>query len=258
MSSRVVAFTLAFAAATVSPCVAGELLGPDSACLHAPDLGTERVLPASSEPAIPRGQAGAPATAPRPPGPLRLVWMDPAQVMGFGASGARDEVVRIFKAMGIPTLWRRATAHETVAAGELQVVLLDRCAAADQRAIVMGATPLHNEGTPLVWIHVPCVRGALGLGEREPVTLETRDTYRLGVAVGRVIAHEVVHALAPALPHGEGLMAHHLTLADLTASSLPVAPGVRAAVRGALAGEAAVAVDTGLLTAEHLRREDGR
>ncbi len=258
MSSRTVILTLALAAATVPPSAADELLGADSACLHAPDITAGRALPASVRPNGFEARTGSPA-APAPPlNTLRLVWMDPARAMGFGASGARDEVSHIFKAMGIPTRWRRAEAHEGVATGELQVVLLDRCALADGHGVVLGATPTHNEGPLLVWIHVPCVRGALGLGEREPVILETRDTYRLGVAVGRVIAHEVVHALAPALPHGAGLMAHHLTLADLTASSLPVAPGVRAAVRGALAGDAAAPVETGLLTAEHLRRDDGR
>lgn len=248
--------TLAFAAATVSPASADELLGADSACLHAPDLTAGRALPAPAQPTGLKANGGAPAAPPPPLSTLRLVWMDPAHVMGFGASGARDEVVRIFKAMGIATRWRQAKAQDTVVAGELEVVLLGRCEPANPRAVVLGATPTHNEGTPLVWIHVPCVRGALGLGEREPLTLETRDTYRLGVAVGRVIAHEVVHALAPAQPHGDGLMAHHLTLTDLTAPSLPVAPGVRAAVRGALAGEAAPPVQTGLLTAEHLRRDD--
>jgi hypothetical protein len=39
------------------------------------------------------------------------------------------------------------------------------------------------------------------------VTAPPEEFMRFDLAVGRVVAHEVVHLLAPSLPHGRGLMA---------------------------------------------------
>ena len=106
-----------------------------------------------------------------------------------------------------------------------------------------------------MWIHVPGVRQAAGVGAG---VLEANDGFRLGVALGRVIAHELVHALAPSVPHGEGLMKSRLTRADLTTSA-PVTPLLAALVRAALAGVPGPArPDTGLLAAEHARGEQRR
>jgi hypothetical protein len=56
------------------------------------------------------------------------------------------------------------------------------------------------------------------------------------VALGRVIAHEIVHALAPSVPHGGELMAPSLTHHQLTAPDLSVQPGVARAVQEGLQG----------------------
>jgi hypothetical protein len=45
----------------------------------------------------------------------------------------------------------------------------------------------------------------------------------VGMAIGRVIAHEVVHALVPWLPHGTGLMSSQLTWRQLTGKAPTVA-----------------------------------
>ena len=168
---------------------------------------------------------------------------------------ARAEAARLLRQLGLAVSWRRAGASEPVLDGEVRVILLDRAVVGEARASVLGATPTHVEGSPFVWIHVPGVRQAVGVGAG---ALEASDGFRLGVALGRVIAHELVHALAPSVPHGEGLMKSRLTRADLTTSA-PVTPQLAALVRAALAGAPGPArPDTGLLAAEHARGEQRR
>jgi hypothetical protein len=186
-------------------------------------------------------------------GTLRLAWLDPAEAAGRSAAGARDEASRLLRELGLRVRWRRARAAEPAREGEIRVILLDRAVQNEQRALVLGSTPARFDGPPFVWAHVPGVRQVLGVpaapGSFAP---GARDDYRLGVALGRVIAHEVVHALAPSVPHGEGLMKSRLTIADLTGSGRSVTPGLLARVRHALASPAAPqAPEIGLLAAEH-------
>ena len=51
------------------------------------------------------------------------------------------------------------------------------------------------------------------------------------------MAHELVHALAPSVPHGTGLMSAELTHRQLTAASLPFDTEVGLAVQAALRGD---------------------
>lgn len=221
----------------------------------APDLGpAPPALPAS---ALPRWTGpSAPAGGSRA---LRLAWLDPASAAGRCAIGARDEAARVFKELGVTVSWRRAEPAEPARPGEVRVILLDRHAVTG-RANVLGSTPGRFEGSPFVWIHVPGVRDSLGLPGADPGPAgDPRESYLVGIALGRVIAHELVHALAPAVPHGEGLMKSRLTRRDLTASSAPVTRQLGALVRAALDGDPGPAPsDTGLLAAEHARGEQQR
>jgi hypothetical protein len=61
--------------------------------------------------------------------------------------------------------------------------------------------------------------------------------HALAVALGRVVVHEVIHAVAPAVPHGKGLMSATLSRKHLTAASIPVEADVVVAVRASLRGD---------------------
>jgi hypothetical protein len=100
----------------------------------------------------------------------------------------------------------------------------------------------------------------MGLSPRGPtVTLEPASVRALGIALGRVVAHELVHALAPSVPHGAGLMSEKLTRRQLTAGRLPVDPGVGLAVCAALRGEPSLPPDdTAAIAAAVAGREVGR
>jgi hypothetical protein len=166
------------------------------------------------------------------------VWLDPAgEALGTEAV-VRPEVARVLREMGVSTSWRRAEPNELARVGELRVIFLNRAAQRGHGVPVLGATPASFQGERLVWVHVPGVRAAVGVAERSGPGLDVHSARRLGIALARVIAHEVVHALAPSLPHGSGLMSARLDRRMLTAASIAIDPQVSLAVRSALLGAA--------------------
>jgi hypothetical protein len=109
---------------------------------------------------------------------------------------------------------------------------------------VLGLVPRNPTGSKAVWIFVDNIRRVLGTSS-EP----SRD---LGVAVGRVIAHEVVHALAPKLAHTrQGLMREALSRAALTEPARPAhdrcVSAVQAAIGIVAASPAPVSTESALL-----------
>jgi hypothetical protein len=197
--------------------------------------------PASPTAALPVAPLpSVPATA-LPPS-LSLVWIDAGSAATGSERSARDEAQRLLRDLGVAATWRTSRPSEPVRPGELRVILLDRGAVDAKGSPVLGATPDRFDGDPFFWVHVPGVREALGLDPRRPLPpSDLRDRHQLGVAIGRVVAHETVHALAPAVPHGFGLMAQRLTRGDLLAKTLPLQPELGTALRTALAGRDAAA-----------------
>ena len=183
------------------------------------------------------------------PSVLRLVWLDPAGV-GVGAEpAARDEIRSLLVKMGATVSWRHGHAGEPDRPGEVRVILLDRAAANSGKAI-LGATPSRFEIAPFVWVHVPSVCAVIGLDPRRSgFGMPLPESRVLAIALGRVVAHELVHALAPSVPHGTGLMSAELTRRQLTASSIPFDAEVGMAVQAALRGDPfGPRPDTGALT----------
>ena len=192
-----------------------------------------------------------PAAAPlAPSSSLRLVWMDPTGV-GVGTEAvARDEACSLLRKMGATVSWRRGDVREPARPGEVRVILLDRTTESSGKA-VLGATPPRFEAAPLIWVHVLSVRAVLGLDPHGSAFTTAPPAARaLAIALGRVVAHELVHALAPSIPHGTGLMSSELTYRQLTAPSIPFGAEVGLAVQAALRGDPlGPRPDTGVLAA---------
>jgi hypothetical protein len=187
---------------------------------------------------VPVPRVLAPAPPPADPLAVRLVWLDPARVALGVDAVARDEARSILRKMGLAVSWRRGEAGETARPGEVRVILLDRGAAREPGVPILGATPPRFEGAPFVWLHVPNVRASIGLRPGVPAAaMEPSLARAFGIALGRVAAHELVHALAPSVPHGTGLMSAKLTCRQLTRPTLTFDPEVGLAVRAALRGE---------------------
>jgi hypothetical protein len=177
-----------------------------------------------------------PSAAVRPS--LSLVWIDPAGVASALGAVARDEAASLLRGMGASVSWRRQEAGEEARPREVRVILLDRPAGRGARTSVLGATPPRFDGAPFVWIHVPGVRTAIGLPPSGPALMpDAAAAHALAVALGRVVVHEVIHAVAPAVPHGKGLMSATLSRKHLTAASIPVEADVVVAVRASLRGD---------------------
>jgi hypothetical protein len=183
-------------------------------------------------------ESEGPSVSAPPPAVLRLVWLDPAGVGAGLDRVARAEAESVLRRMGLAVSWRRGEAGDIARADEVRVILLDRLAARGAGVPVLGATPSAFAEAPFAWVHVPSVSAALGLPLRgRGPGMSLLEARTLAVAVGRVVAHEVVHAVAPAVGHGTGLMSATLTRRQLVAARMPFDPEVALAVRAALRGD---------------------
>ena len=241
MSTRLGCAVVALVSALGSAAVADESSPPDLEGLTAP-------------------RALAPKEAKALPVAVSLVWTDPAGAAIALEPWARREAERLLRMMGVEATWRRGDARELARQGEVRVILLDRPAWRELGVPVLGATPPNFAVAPFVWVHLPCISSVIGLGPgRAGGWLDPPDARTLAIAVGRVIAHEVVHAVAPSVTHGTGLMAASLGRRQLTAAKVTFDPEVGLAVRAALRGDTPFPrPDAGVLAAATAAEEEAR
>jgi len=169
---------------------------------------------------------------------IRLTWLDPTGVGQGSEALARAEVETLLARMGVRAAWRRGVPGELMRKDEVVVILVG-----DQprsgSAFVLGAT-MRTQTCPAVWIRVPNIRRALGVRIEGPVRgLSASEQRLVSIAVGRVIAHEVVHAVAPWIPHGSGLTSATITGQQLRAPRIAVEPEAALAVQLAARGNPA-------------------
>jgi hypothetical protein len=183
---------------------------------------------------------GTPAAAladPHPP-TLNLVWVDVSGALSPVFGAVTEEAEALASRMGARLTWRRGVAGETlVLEHEVTVVLLTANPLRDPTAVdTMGAV-LRDASIPkTAWVVLPNVARAVGLSSAVErwSGLERRAIAR---AVARVICHELVHALAPELPHSpEGLMAAKMGRAQLLGPGIEIQPAVKSAFLASLSG----------------------
>jgi len=177
---------------------------------------------------------------PEPPPPvagaptLSLVWFDPQASLPEGSEATWREVASIFHGIGVDVRWTRGglgTVYGASALPEIPVILLPADpsrARADEH--VMGLVMRQQEPSRAIWVFLRSVRWTLGhpLWRRKPSNeAESRD---LALALARVVAHEVVHSIAPDEPHSHGgLMRHSLNRRFLLGKGAPLDPQCAAA-----------------------------
>jgi hypothetical protein len=173
---------------------------------------------------------------------LRIAWFDPSDVAAGSELVARAEAEALIARMGANVTWRRAASGEMTRSEEVWVILLGSGGQPVSGPLVLGATRRHHPVAPVVWVRVANVRAALGISQRPPLRdLPPIERRLFAIALGRVIAHEVVHALVPSLPHGTGLMSGSFSRRQLTGGWIPIEPEVVFALRAALRGDPVVA-----------------
>jgi hypothetical protein len=143
---------------------------------------------------------------------VRVLWCDPMDALPRDAGEVTREVDRLFAPLGVRISWRAESPCEAREDDVIMIVLPRDRAPRPAATIVMGAATL--SGDPKVWVFVENVARTIGL-EREPSAPRERVLLTRGLA--RVVAHEIMHVLAPSVRHGKGLMAARLGVVALTA-----------------------------------------
>jgi hypothetical protein len=181
--------------------------------------------------------AVADAAAGEPPRPVAaLVWRDLVGLPPAVATAARAEVDSLLESAGVGTDWLIAT--DDVPARYLPLVVMNR--APQSRALsdrTLGAARPHYGA----WAFYPLLARLLApRAGRE----HAPDAEELGRALGRVLAHEVVHALGAPERHADhGLMSARLGRDALLAARLECDAASQAALRSGLASVHAEVVD---------------
>jgi hypothetical protein len=171
--------------------------------------------------------------APALTAPITLVWVDPDDRASIAAEDAMEEAVAVLREAGAEVRWRRADPLGLLGAEELAVIMV--AAPRENERRVMGAAPL-TTSAPAVWVHPDAVGEVIGLERRAPSGWTARERVVFARALGRVAAHEVVHAILGSPRHASaGLMSRSLQGPDLLAPFLYVDSGTRRAVVRAVA-----------------------
>ncbi len=94
---------------------------------------------------------------------------------------------------------------------------------------------LSSAESSAVFVFYRRVARVLGIASERDGMMPPSDRKHLAKALGRVVVHELVHRLAPDLPHADsGVMRGDLGRSDLTRKHLSLDPGSRAAILAAL------------------------
>ena len=184
-------------------------------------------------------------------GAVRLAWVDPTGAAASVYELAHTEASAVLAEAGLEVSWRRVPPSTVLEPEEIAVVILPGGSARSRGTHrVMGATQTGDDAVAAVWVYASEVRDVLGLSGRSSAPLTPRGQALLGQALGRVAAHEIVHALLPRQPHAHsGLMS-----ADIERSALlGPRPQMDASTRAALD----VLVSTALKTASGTVKQPG-
>jgi hypothetical protein len=157
---------------------------------------------------------------------LVLVWYDAYQMAPQSFEILSQEVDQVFYPLGVAVEWKlgRQGANSgpsagNAAFGEIMVILLPTDPVGwglgkDVMGVVMG------EEVPrrAIYLFYPAVARTLGYQPKGERSIQPKWIRDVGRALGRVVSHELVHALAPEQPHAaDGLMSCQLRRPQLIA-----------------------------------------
>jgi hypothetical protein len=150
---------------------------------------------------------------------LRLIWADPTSAAIGLRAGVEAEATSILEELGVNVTWEEESSLPTEP-GPIRIILLD---GKEGRP---GVAP-HVMGCALkgvssaAWVYVGAVARALNF-DGPPFRWSGSRRLQMMTALGRVVAHELVHVVAPELPHApHGLLSTRLRSWDLTGHHRP-------------------------------------
>jgi hypothetical protein len=165
---------------------------------------------------------------------VRLQWVDVIRLVPFAYEAMAAEAADILAGYGVCADITRRSPASVRAAGEIGVILLRSMGGYGVGRHVLGATRNRGARNPTVWVYFDEVASTLGLAGRPTESWSASERCAFGRALGRVAAHEIVHALLPERPHDRGgLMSERFGRRELTVAALHTHPGLRADMRQA-------------------------
>jgi hypothetical protein len=162
---------------------------------------------------------------------LTLVLTD-VQAMSLDRPTLEGAVSAALADSGLELRWDTTApgAERSFTGGEARVILLDRHPRSGKE-LILGSVLREHSRTPALWAYVGDIRRVVDAG-----VAGRSNRLQLSIAVGRVVAHEVAHLVAPLQPHaGEGLMSRMVDRSVLLQAEAPLDAECRAAIRSALA-----------------------
>jgi hypothetical protein len=145
---------------------------------------------------------------------LRVLLFDPTKALSPESIAAMgDELRGIFRDLEVDLAFAVAGDEETIgesARPEVPVIVLPTDPLPHRRnRKVLGLVMRDQKPSRAIWSFLDSLHWTLGSEARMPSAPGAAEA--LGVALGRVVAHEIVHAIAPDEPHARsGLMSHSL------------------------------------------------
>jgi hypothetical protein len=179
------------------------------------------------------------------PTSLKVEWHDPARALPFSSHRVGDEVRAYFGRLGVEIDWRRRRTPSIDPEARAVILLATSPWPEPENRKVTGVVKRDAVNPSKLWVVLSTTKWVLGFPPgRGP--LSTTQEQRLARALGRIVAHELVHTIVPRHSHTEtGLMRSVLNRRELLAPSLELDPASREAFLTALA-EQASAMPTGL------------
>jgi hypothetical protein len=151
------------------------------------------------------------------------------------------EVENIFAEIGVEACWHEGDhglwrVNEPPNSIEIRVVLLPvESASWGYQEQVMGAAVRKPNRERIIYVFFPNVLRTLGLDLNSTALRTPRKRNQLARALGRILAHEIVHAIAPSHQHREGgLMERQLKRSILLKRELRLDPVSAEALRAKL------------------------
>lgn len=178
---------------------------------------------------------GAPTADPAPPTEaesivdMEIVWIDVLGDPVYSFRRAMDEASEILRKVGVRYAYRLGEVNAVSGPNELRIIVLPRSQApSSPRRLVMGAVNARfaQPGEArAIWVYTDAVVSALGLDSVE------QDPMAVAIAMGRVVAHEIVHVMAPQVGHAKsGLMSAVLSAKDLRGARVSISGTFREAL----------------------------
>ena len=148
-----------------------------------------------------------PAPAAEPAVGVSSLWVETGLAHRFVRDAGLREARDILKPFGILLEWRIGAPATESSEEEIRIVpLARRLGETGGRRVLAATANRHGPGT--VWLDWPGVAWVAGFTEDALPSARPIEKRRVGVALGRILAHELIHALLPELPHASaGIMA---------------------------------------------------